>query len=173
MSYSEAQCVNTDILHLHLQPGLTAQNQLLSGFALTAWCPLLPAAVWSSYIQPHCCQTLWSWLHYQMSSEWNSLFYHLIQWQLSRGHPHTCKGWYMTLLVPDGEAACISDWNGRENHPSQGRCLSALQPLERKPEVSSQVRSVQGVMEVRQECTLFPQFNWQSQEETVTTCTAF
>lgn len=97
-----------------------------SGFALTAWCPLPPAAMWSSFSKAQCCQTLWSWLHYQMSTEWDGLFYHLTQLQLSPRHPHTCKGRYMTLLMPHCEVLCISDWDGQESRPSQDR-LAALQ----------------------------------------------
>lgn len=161
-----SECKHSCILHFHLHPGIAAQNQLLSGFALTAWCPLPPAAVWSSFSWAQCCQTLWSWLYYQMSPEWNGLFYHLTQWQLSPRHPDTCKGRYMTLLMPHHEAECISDWDGQQSNPSQDRRLAPLaEPLERKPEVSSQVPWVQGVMEICQECTLFTLIDKQSGKE--------
>lgn len=110
------------ILHFHLQHRVTAQNQLFSGFAPTARCPLPPAAVWSSFSRAQCCQTLWSWLHYQMSPEWNGLFYHLTQWQLSARHPHTCKGRYMALLCisPSKDRrrfALQRHWRGNQKYP--------------------------------------------------------
>lgn len=106
------------MLRFHYQPGIAAQNQLLSAFALTAWCPLPPAAVWFGFTRAH-----------QMSPEWNGLFYQLSRCQLSPRHPHTCKGRYTTLLMPHCEAVCISDWDwdGQEGHPSQDCRLTARQ----------------------------------------------
>lgn len=115
-------CKHCCILHFHLQPG----SQLLSGFTLTALCQLLSAAVWSSFRWAQCCQTLWSWLHYQMSQEWNGLLYHFTQRQLSPRHPHTCKRRYMTLLMPPCEMLYISNWDGHESRLSQDH-LAALQ----------------------------------------------
>lgn len=86
----------------------------------------------------------------------NGLFYHLSLWQLSPRHPHTCTGRYMTLLMPHCEAVRISDWDGQESRPSTRPppCCSAETLMGGEPEVSSQVRRVQGVMEICQECTL-------------------
>lgn len=69
----------------HICYGISAQYQLFSGG---------PAPVWSS------CSHICCWRSYQMSPEWNGLFYHLTQGQLSATHPHTCKGRYMFLCKP-------------------------------------------------------------------------
>lgn len=93
-------------------------------------CSLPAAAVLSSFSQAQSCQTLWSWLRYQMSPEWNGLFYHLTQWQLSARHPQTCKGedsWpsenpnrvaVSISLSQDCQLSALQrHWRGSQKHP--------------------------------------------------------
>lgn len=100
-----------------------------------------PTVVRSSFSQTRCCQTKWSWLHYQISAEWNVLFYQVCLWQLSPRHPHTCKGRYMTLCTArwEPEHYWLHAGYKRSVKPSviktPSHCFAVS--LERKPETSA------------------------------------
>ena len=141
-----------------LQRGIAAQSQLLSGFALTALCPLLPAAVCDPVsVGPSAARLCGAGCTIRCPQNEMCCFITCSQWQLSPRNPHTCKGRYMSLPMPHWEEVCISD--GQESHLSENHHLTALQSLKRKPEVCAQVGPVQGVMETCQQCTLFTHFN--------------